>query len=948
MKRKILITLLLIAVIGSGAYYYVNKFVLPAELKRIIVEKIFETTGRHATMTSVDFFLFKGFIINGLTIFEKDLEQPPLAVIPQFSFRILYFPILQERKIVIPAITVLDPTIAITRYPGNTWNFSDIIDLQKAQKPAKSPFSLFVGGLTIQNATLKFVDKALPSEFSETIEDLNLRVGIALPKNIRFSLEATVLNPSYGNPSPMAIVGQYDPARRKLISQVTLQNIPIAKYANTYGRNSNILVNSGTLTTAAITINFQDGTINAKGKLETADLEATIAPDKKLKGQPALEFSAQYAPQTNSLAFYSGTLTPNVVSLTNLPYIGEARNINGKISFDQNKASSEALEVTAFDQKVQISGTLTDFQNPKADVRASSSSIDLSKLVGIFKPWLGDKKIDLAGTSDAVIQWKGPLNPPFESQITASADLNGVTLRAPQLPAPLTGINGRIKYASDTISLENIKSTFANSVILVSGTIKQLKDPILDVRIVTSGFDIEKLNQIFPALLQKTGLKSATGLADIDLALKGPADSLAHGKIAATLTFKDASAVFRRLPDAVTQINGKINYSPDGASLDNLRCIFQNNSYVLNGKLSNFKEPAIDLTAKSQDLDFVAKIKASKDTYRITSCKGQYRNFPFDLKGTVIMDSDGEPQADLQTQIEFDLKNLTSLFPHLKEKLAAVNPAGLCTLQGTIHGPLKQWRQWQTTAGVTSPQIILYGLKFKGAALKFSQENLEINQCDLTADLYDGPLRISLSSDLADDKLPFILTGNLEKVNLAELKNDTPAAKQDISGLFSASLTTQGSLKDFQSMTGEGSILVKEGRLWELKLLKGLGQFLFIPEFDDIVFREAMGDFTIKQKKISTSNLEFYSPQAMLGCAGWIDFAGNIDMEIVAEFSEETIADSASLKKMITTILTQGDAYLTIRIGGTLKEPKYALSPTGVLRKTKNFIMEGLKSIFEQ
>lgn len=945
MKRKIALTLLGVLLLLAGVYFYVNKAVLPDKIKNLLIEKILEQTGRHATIRSVDFFLLKGFFINDLTIFERDLQQPPLATVKRLTFRVLYLPILQERKIVIPAMTIQQPDIQITRLKDNSWNFSDIIEKQKTQKPLKSPFSLFIGGVTVYEARLKFLDKASSFELTETLEHINIKLGISLLLNIKYSLQAVI--PAAPALSSLSIEGQYDISQKKLSSQIKLQNIVLSKYVSAYFNSPNFRIQNGSVTLMTMALNYQNGKINAKGRLEADNIDLVINPDKQLKGNPAVDLTLQYDPRQSHPLSYAGVLTPNISSLTGIPYVSKAADINGKISFENDRIKTDSLTANILDHKVEISGMISDFSNPQADVRASSLKVDLSQLKDFLKPWLKDNKIEVGGQADVAVTWKGLIHAFDKSQVTVTTELNNATLNAPQLPAPLTDITGKISYTSDVISLLNINCLLADSKLKVSGSITDLAEPLVDIQVSFADLDLKKVSALFPSLLQRVKIKKASGLANMNVNYKGPADSFSQGQLHAAVILNNASFTVAKVPETITAVSGKIIYAPDGVSWEDLQGTFQNNTYTLNGKLRDFKEPAIEFTAQSQDLNVTAKLKASAETYRIISCKGQYQQFPFEIKGNVLIPQEGEPQADLQVKAEFDLKNLPSLIPQFKEKTAGLNPVGLCTLQGTLQGPVRNWRNWRTTLNLASPQISFSSYRLENISLKFSQKDREIDQCDLTANAYGGRLNMSLSSDLSDDQLPFFLTGNLEKINLALLKNDTALQKQNISGFLSGSVVVKGSLKNLQATTGDGSILVAEGHIWQINLMKGLGQFLFIPEFENITFNEAKGDFTVKNQKVSISSLELISPQAMLGCAGWVDFKGNIDLEIIAEFSEDMIAESASLKKTITAILTQGDAYLTIRITGTLKDPKYQISPTGILKKTKNLIYEGLKSIFE-
>jgi len=100
---------------------------------------------------------------------------------------------------------------------------------------------------------------------------------------------------------------------------------------------------------------------------------------------------------------------------------------------------------------------------------------------------------------------------------------------------------------------------------------------------------------------------------------------------------------------------------------------------------------------------------------------------------------------------------------------------------------------------------------------------------------------------------------------------------------------------------------------------------------------------------VATEDLSLKSEPLSLICRGSVDFKGNLDFYVFSQFSEETIAQSDSLKKTITALLTQTGDYLTIRLTGTLAEPHYVVVPSSVdvIEKAKDLLIEGLQNIFE-
>ena len=140
---------------------------------------------------------------------------------------------------------------------------------------------------------------------------------------------------------------------------------------------------------------------------------------------------------------------------------------------------------------------------------------------------------------------------------------------------------------------------------------------------------------------------------------------------------------------------------------------------------------------------------------------------------------------------------------------------------------------------------------------------------------------------------------------------------------------------------------IKDGHLWELALFKGLAKLLFIQEFQNVVFREAGGDFTIANRRIHTNGFELRSAPVSFICNGWMDFNGNLDLDMGAQFSPQTIEESGSLNKTITALLTQTGEYLTIKVTGNIKEPRLIPSPVGMIKKATDILRESLKNIFQ-
>lgn len=948
MKTKLIIAITAFFLLIGLAFYYLNKVVLPSKLKTLIIDEIQKTTGRTATLASVDFSLFKGFSVNNLTVFEKDLLKPPLFHVNRVSFRVLYYSIIKDKKIVIPALRFERPSFSITRQVNDCWNVSDIIDKQIAAMNTKSssPFSLIVGGVNVEDARVKFSDQSLASEFTETINNIDLKVGLALPTSVKFTLSASISDLA---PAPnISLKGDYNLVSKKLNAQASIKDLGLVKYLSSYYNPPDVYWKSGVLKKADIMLTWENHKASFKSNTELSKFIVVMNSDKEFQGNPSFDVKVEYDSSLQRKLNYQGVLNLNLATISGLPVISHVDGITGKIFLEPDKIKTDFLNASIYDTRFSLSGTLNDFAAPTIDVNAIASDVDIAKIQGIFPKFFEEKKIQTSGKSHITFSFKGPLsslsvNAPYK--ITAILDKASLSTLKPALT--LSNIAGKITYEPETLTLDDIKGIFNNSPVEFSGNIKNLSAPLFDLRGSGTNVDLESLSALFPELLAKAKIKKLHGKSNLTFDYKGTA-VFADAKFNLIAQLIEATLSLEKLPTEITGVSGKLSYAPDKVTWENLKGSFKEKGYALSGKLNNFAEPSIKTTITGEDFDLTTGFTFKDNTVNFSSLNGQYHSVKFDVTGDMFLSEETAPRLDLSGSISLNLEKLGEILPKLKSKLSAFDLKGPCAIKGSFKGKLNNnWRNWQILANITSPEILAKGYRFKDLLINLIERDEAIEQLDIAAGFYEGALKIAAKADLSDEEIPYSATLDLSGTDLAKLKSDTIWKNQNVSGIFSANLLAKGPSKNPEALTGEGSILIKDGRLWQLNLLKGLGQFLFIPEFENIIFSEAKGDFVIQDKKVSTSNFELKSNPATLTCAGWADFAGNINFDILTEFSEDAIAQSASLKKLLTSILTQGDAYLAIKLTGNLNNPKYTISPAGLIEKTKNIFMQGFKSIFE-
>ena len=170
---------------------------------------------------------------------------------------------------------------------------------------------------------------------------------------------------------------------------------------------------------------------------------------------------------------------------------------------------------------------------------------------------------------------------------------------------------------------------------------------------------------------------------------------------------------------------------------------------------------------------------------------------------------------------------------------------------------------------------------------------------------------------------------------------------EHIAGILFLTSDIAGTLQSPESITGNGSFKITDGHIWQWNILSGISKILLIPEFKTLVFTDAHGDFKIADKHIITENTKLIGNAAALSAKGWIDFEKNLNFDITPTFSELAILQSESLKKRATSILTQTEGYLNIKLTGTLDNPQHRVEkfPIKIIEETLGTTTKTLKEV---
>ncbi|TAN59886.1 DUF748 domain-containing protein [bacterium] len=821
--RKIILALFLLLSIASISIFYINKFVLPVKIKSLIIRHLEKETRKKVTLESVQFNILKGLILRNLSVWDG---QKKLIGFKEASFSFLILPVLRERKIIIPNVRIQEPVIFLERESGGSFNLREL--MPKPKNAAGHPeFGLIISALNLTAGHIDFQDNAVSPPFTKSLADVNLNIFFSLPASLRFEVNAKI--PS-ALPLSLNADGQFLLTKQELKAKIAIRNASVSDFSPYYkGLTFDI---KGGLIDAFAQLNLKEGLLTLDSRLQGRDIAS--AKDKAFLSLNADASSLlKYNTKDKRLTF-SGKADIFKANISGVDTLGEIKDINGRINFNDSGLSSDRILATVFGFPIEAKINLVDFKNPSLTIEAASklSLSDLQK-IGLEK-----LKVSLP----AEITGEGRL-------------LLNVTAKPASQEAPL--VNGSLNISSAAVKIDKISS------------------PITDI----------------------------------------------HGLLSFDMT--------------------KLNWS-------NLRFKFQESAYQSEGELIDFNNPAVSLRLSSPELSLTSRFSFTENKLiKIAELKGKYLNTSFLLSGNLGIADTQSISASLNIDADINLEDTDKPLHKFKERLEQIKPSGLVKAKINLQGSLNHPKLCTIKAEASSPSLSLYGLKSDEFILRYEQSQGIADIPLIRIALYNGVIEANAKVNLDTENMPFRIETKIEDINIGKLKDDTPARNQDISGTLQAVSRLNGFIGDYSKLSGSGQILVKDGKLWELNLFKGMGKLIFSRNFADITFSKGYCEFFVKDRSVFTENLTMVSPLVSLEGKCKIGFDGSLSAAMNVQLSEETMPETGTFKDFTTALMGVPGRFAVIDISGSLQKPEFKFK-TAMLEVIKGITGSVIENIFGQ
>ena len=109
-----------------GLTIYVNRILLPIQVKKIAITQAQRYLKRRVDISSIHFSWVKGFVLEGVTVNQKDSSET-LFKAERINLGVIFIPGFKQHQLTFPYITVEKPYVRLQRLKDSTWNFSDLL-----------------------------------------------------------------------------------------------------------------------------------------------------------------------------------------------------------------------------------------------------------------------------------------------------------------------------------------------------------------------------------------------------------------------------------------------------------------------------------------------------------------------------------------------------------------------------------------------------------------------------------------------------------------------------------------------------------------------------------------------------------------------------------------------------------------------------------------------------
>ncbi|MCX5665660.1 MAG: DUF3971 domain-containing protein [Candidatus Omnitrophica bacterium] len=608
---------------------------------------------------------------------------------------------------------------------------------------------------------------------------------------------------------------------------------------------------------------------------------------------------------------------------------GEYKALKKELSLDINARDLYLKEFTPYckDQNVELPEGRFDaeaalkYANDTLGAKISMTSLGLEFPQGPVKA-----NINCALTANAEYDFK-------KKTLSYSGDLDikNLALSGLGYVDRIDDIRGRAIFTESRFLSKNLTCTLAGLPITAAADLTDFKTGSLII-------DIKSLSELG---MLKDILKNR-------LKIKLPAELLGAGSLNLKLEYKipvkemptvsgylDVSGAkialeYNKIP--LDNVKGRFKFTSNQLLWEDLTFRHMDADYISSGTITNFEKPGIDIKLDSEKLSVRSLLAVNGNFLTISRLEGRLENTDFSIYGDLDTTDPANIAAELNGTVKFGLNENKELLKKFEGVIKDSKLSGRVTAKFALKGNMNDLSSCDADVEVSGPGVSLYGFKMENFSMSCMQRSGVIDIVKMQASLYGGTLDGSGRLDLVSKEKGYQIKGEVRDLKIEKIKLDTEFKDRDISGAIYSRFGFKGYQSDPSKFSAWGKINISNGKLWQLNLFRGIGTVIFRKDFGSVIFKEGDCDFSIKDRAISTGDINLRSDLLNISGVARIGFDNSIIASLKAEFTDEGV-DASKIAGAI-------ERYSIIEVNGTLKEPNVKIRPD--LSNVMSDIAEGL------
>jgi len=416
---------------------------------------------------------------------------------------------------------------------------------------------------------------------------------------------------------------------------------------------------------------------------------------------------------------------------------------------------------------------------------------------------------------------------------------------------------------------------------------------------------------------------NALKLTAKDIGLKGDIRLLGYLKILKQeldyhINYQIKDGYFSKLKN-IKGIQAKGFLKKDKLFLTKSELIYKNLPLKATVQIENFSSPKIGLEITSDLCNLKANIQANQETLKVLEFIITGKNTEITAEVNIGLKS---PWVEIQGKGYTSFNDLLKARDSFKPKpsfLSELDPQGSLDLEFSIIKESDQ-DKGKIELSSTSQELKIKDFKVKNIKVELLRDGDRLTVSPLKAEVGGGEINLKGTLNLSNNRGNLSITAS--NIDIAQTMHELNVKGKKPRGKLSLEANLRNlDLFKWQNLLGEGKILISEGDIYQINFLKGLGKFLSIPGFENIVFKRAYSDLFFEGGDIFFENFQLNATQMNIEGKGKITTMGNIDFMLFPQFSQELIDSSKGLQKYLTAFL--GEGAFSVSISGTIKSPVY-------------------------